>query len=158
MGRRRKKEGVSISLVPILSIQKCAMGIMVVIICAQTTVSIAKTADQYLEVAGSTQDRDPIYVECQDKQILIHPEKTEVSLDLLKGKGPSPFHQLMDDLRTNPGKRYLVLLVRPDGIASYDRCFRMAKDDYKVDVGKDALLAGGNIILTKNGRPVLNKK
>src|SRR5947208_2119088 len=45
MARRRNKDLISISLVPILSIQKCAMGLMVVIICAQTAVSIAKTTE-----------------------------------------------------------------------------------------------------------------
>ena len=164
MARRRRKEGASISLVPILSIQKCAMGVMVVIICAQTTVTIAKTAadagDQYLEISGSVQDRQAVFVECQATEILIHPARTAVSLDALKGPGPSPFTKLLDELKANRDKEYLVLLIRPDGIATYERCLRLAWPDNrqpKLEVGKDALLAGGKVVLTKDGKPVLSK-
>jgi hypothetical protein len=161
MSRRRRNEGASISLVPILSIQKCAMGVMVVIICAQTTVTIARTAaeagDQYLEVSGTVQDREAVFVECQAKEILIHPAQTAVSLETLKGPGPSPFTQLLDELQTNRDKQYLVLLIRPDGIATYDRCLRMALVERKLEVGKDALLEGGKVVLTKEGKPLLKK-
>jgi hypothetical protein len=137
------------------------MGVMVVIICAQTTVAISKTAaeagDQYLEVSGTVQDREAIFVECQAKEILIHPARTAVSLETLKGLGPSPFHQLLDDLQNNRDKKYLVLLIRPDGIPVYERCLRMAYGDRKLEVGKDALLAGGKIVLTKDGKPMLTK-
>lgn len=153
MARRRGKDRASISLLPILSIQKCTMGVMVVIICAQTMVSIGKTADQYLEiVAGAEHDRQAVYVECQAKGVLIHPEKKQASLEALKGLGPSAFHELLDDLGAAKDKRYLVLLVRPDGIDAYDQCFKMAKLDRKLDVGKDALLPGGNIVLTRQGK------
>jgi hypothetical protein len=177
--RHRNKDSISISLVPILSIQKCAMGVMVVIICAQTAISIARTTvpvddrsdrlvdpppapaviapsdDQYLEIKGSAEGREAVYVECREKEILIHPEKTTVSLESLKGFGPSALHQLLDELVAARGKKYVVLLVRPEGIATYRHCLRMANYERNLDVGKDALLSGGNIILTQSGRPVL---
>jgi len=152
MTRRRKKEGASISLLPILSIQKCAMGVMVVIICSQTMVSLGKTADQYLEIAGGVQDRQAVYVECHKKGILIHPDKIDVAMDVLRGPGPSPFHQLLDDLAAAKNAKYLVLLVRPEGIDSFEHCYKTAKFDRQLDVGKDALLEGGNIVLTKEGK------
>jgi hypothetical protein len=177
MARRRQKEGVGISLVPILSIQKCAMGLMVVIICAQTAVSIAKTADEYLplqddtylprrqqfvivkttdtylEISGSAVGREAVYVECQDTGILIHPEKTKVSLESLKGQGPSAFRQLLNDLQAARDKKYLVLLIRPEGIGAYQRCFDLARQ-LNLDVGKDVLPSGGTLVLTKGGQPV----
>jgi hypothetical protein len=163
---RRRKEAVSISLVPILSIQKCAMGVMVVIICAQNTVSLAVSLgqkdDQILEVAGSVQDKEAVFVECQDKGILIHPEKTAVSLETLKGPAPSPYLKLLDTLQASGGKKYLVLLLRPEGIPTYHRCFDLAMQRKRFDpnfhVGKDALLTGGNVVLTKGGKPILTKK
>jgi hypothetical protein len=158
MGRRHKNDGASISLLPILSIQKCTMGVMVVIICAQTMVSIGKTADQYLEIVGGVQDRQAVYVECQAKGVLIHPEKTEVALDMLKGPGPSAFHQLLDELAAAKDRKYLVLLIRPDGIATFEYCFKTAKFDRKLEVGKDALLPGGNIVLTKEGKQLPTAK
>jgi hypothetical protein len=157
MARRRRKPAAGISLLPILSIQKCTMGVMVVIICAQNLVSLGKTSDQYLEIAGSAKDREAVYVECQVKGILIHPDRTEVSIAAVQGPGPSAYHQLLDGLQADAGKKYLVLLIRPDGFASFEPCYRMARDR-KLDVGKDALLADGNIVLTKDGKPLLSVK
>lgn len=153
--RRRRKEAASISLLPILSIQKCTMGIMVVLICAQNLVSLGKTADQYLEIAGDTQDREGVFVECRHKGIVIHPSKEEVSLDVLKGGGPSRFHDLLDDLKDNRGKKHLVLLIRPDGTDTFWQCFIMAMKEH-IEVGKEALLSGGEVILTREGKPVVS--
>jgi hypothetical protein len=170
MARRRHREGAGISLLPILSIQKCTMGVLVVIICAQNVVSLGKTADQYLELAGPEKGREPVYVECQAKGVLIHPQKKEVSLETLKGPGPSAFHELLDRLKADAlqagagkSKQYLVLLIRPEGIATYERCVRIVGEvrlpnGSQLDIGKDALLSGGNVVLTKEGRPLLNTK
>jgi hypothetical protein len=193
MPRRRKKEGAEISLVPILSIQKCAMGIMVVIVCAQTFVGLAKTTDdylqaekaqeavrakkaeeekkaeedarkfQYLEIAGPAQGRTVVYVECQEQGILIHPEKTQVALKELQGGANTAFHQLLNELAkaklaNAKDTKYLVLLVRPEGITTYERCFQMAFRDRLLDVGKDAIPSGGDLVLTKDGQPLLAPK
>jgi 3-polyprenyl-4-hydroxybenzoate decarboxylase len=174
MSRRRQKEGVGISLVPILSIQKCAMGLMVVIICAQTTVSIAKTADEILrieqkekqpppppkivivktddihvQIAGAGSGRQPVCVECRKEGVLIHPESTEVLLDILKGPGGSAFHQLLDELAKDREKKQLVLLVRPDGVAAYQSCVTLVRARL-LDFGKDVIPSGGSIILKDN--------
>jgi hypothetical protein len=175
MARRRKKDSISISLVPILSIQKCAMGLMVVIICAQTAVSIARTtekyveieehnvpprrqpfkivqtADIYLEIPGAADGREPVFVECQANEILIHPEQSKISLDSLKQVRPSAYHKLLEELATNKEKKRLVLLIRPEGIASYALCFHLARNVYKLDVGKDVLPSGGTLVLKKDG-------
>jgi hypothetical protein len=157
MSRRRRKDAASISLLPILSIQKCTMGIMVVLICAQNLVSLGKTADQYLEIVGAVQDREAVYVECQQKGIIIHPGREEVPLESLKGEDPSPFHQLLDDLKASDGKQYLVLLIRPEGVAVYRECYKMALER-DIQVGKDALLSGGDVVLTKDHKPVVVTK
>src|SRR5262249_5104781 len=104
MARRRRRRTASISLLPILSIQKCTMGIMVVIICAQNMVSLGKTTDQFVEMVGAIKDREAVYVECRQKDIIIHPDKTEVGLESLKGTGPSAFHDLLDKLKTEQDK------------------------------------------------------
>jgi hypothetical protein len=154
MPRRRRKRAAGISLLPILSIQKCTMGIMVVIICAQNMVSLGKTADQYLEIVGTVRDREAVFVECRDKGVTLLPDRIEVSLETLKGPGPSPFHQLLEELQAFKGKKHLVLLIRPEGIASFRVCFRAALQR-DLEVGKDALLSGGEIVLTREGKPLL---
>lgn len=184
MARRRNKDAIGISLVPILSIQKCAMGVMVVIICAQTAVSIAttteqtleiaaaepvprrqpfvivKTTDLHLEIGGTSDGRDAVFVECQADGILIHPKQTKVSLEALKQPAQSAFHDLLDELQANRAKKRLVLLVRPEGIAAYKQCVQMARYDRNLDIGKEILPSGGTLFLTKDGRklPELEKE
>jgi hypothetical protein len=157
MRRRRHKEAASISLLPILSIQKCTMGIMVVLICAQNLLSLGKTADQYLEIVGSEENREAVFVECRDTGVLLHPQKEEVTLEALKAADLSPFHKLLDELAAGDGKKYLVLLVRPEGTTSFWQCIDMAMQRH-VEVGKEALLSGGEVILTKEGKPVVSTK
>lgn len=151
---RRKKEGASVSLMPILSIQKCAMGVMVVIVCAQTLTSIGKTADLYMEVAqAGAGQREPVYVECRQAGVLIHPEKTSVAQDALEGQ--SEFSQLLADMQGKRNEKYVVFLIRPDGVATYDKCLNvMKKQNPPLQFGKDALLAGGDLVLTKEGKPI----
>jgi hypothetical protein len=156
---RRRKEAATISLLPILSIQKCTMGIMVVLICAQNLVSLGETSDQVMEIGGSaTPEKEPVYVECQKESVLIHESGKEVPLaDLKEKEGTTAFHTLLTEMSDSESKKYLVLLIRPDGISSYDRCHRMAREK-KITVGKDALLPGGKVILTKDGKPVFTRK
>lgn len=164
---RRRKEGTHISLLPILSIQKCAMGVMVVIVCAQNLVALGKSMaqqdDQILETGG-VQDREAVYVECQARKILIHtpPMAQEVSLEEIRGPATSKYHQLLDDLQASKGKKYLVLLIRPEGVPTYDPCFQLAiarkqKDD-DFQIGKEAVLSAGDLILTKDGKELLLRK
>jgi hypothetical protein len=155
---RRRKEDASISLVPMLSIQKCTIGVLVVIICAQTLVSLGKTADQYLEIAGAAKDKQAVYVECAKDGVIIHPEGTKVAKDKLQDKGPSAYHDLLDRLGASGGKKYLVLLVRPEGVESYERCFKLAYFDRKLDVGKEALLSGGQLVLTRDGKALVRER
>jgi hypothetical protein len=56
-----------------------------------------------------------------------------------------------------------VLLVRPKGIAAFQRCYELARFDPRrkqprnLDVGKDLLPPGGTLLLTKHGEPILKK-
>ncbi|MFN4261146.1 MAG: hypothetical protein ACK4RK_17800 [Gemmataceae bacterium] len=153
---RRAKKTLSISLFPFLSVLVCAMGVMIIIITGQNLLALGQTADQLMEIAGSEQEKQPVYVECDSDGILIHPERTAVPLTALKGDGPTAFHRLLDTLKASAGKRYLVLLIRPDGIDAFERCFAMA-EDHDIQVGKDVLYSGGRLILTQDGKPVLAK-
>ena|SRR5581483_456694 len=155
---RRKRSDATFSLFPFLSVLVCAMGVMIVIITGQNLVAMGGTQDQYMEIAGSVEGKEAVYVECQENGVLIHPDRIEVSLETLKGPGPSSFHQLLDRLEQQPKERYLVLLVRPEGIKSYERCFFMARFERKLEMGKDAIPSGGNIVLTKDGKPLFTKK
>ena len=71
--------------------------------------------------------------------------------------------KLFDDIKASGGKKYIVLLVRPQGIDSFERCMAMAEkekmpDGKKMPLGKDALLAGGKVIFTLGGKPIVTSE
>jgi hypothetical protein len=169
---RRRKDAATISLLPILSIQKCTMGIMVVLICAQNLVSLGETSDQVMEIGGSANpEKVPVYVECQKDVVLIHSTGQEIPAADLKPFGPdmkpfdeikepdkpTPFHELLKELSDKDSKKYLVLLIRPEGINTFRRCYILALMR-EVKVGKEALLSGGKVIFTEDGKPVFTRK
>ncbi len=153
MPRRRRKSEDTISLFPFLSVLTCAIGVLIVIISGQNLLAFGDS-DQLIEIGSQAeQEEQPIYVECDGDGIIIHPEQTRVPIASLyeSSKG---MKQLLGQLQAGPGKKYLVLLVRPSGIDSYERCLRIAKQK-DIKVGKDALLSGGDVIFTAQGQPIV---
>ena len=63
-----------------------------------------------------------------------------------------PVRKKEHGLNIYAGKKYLVLLVRPEGIESYDRAFHLATGVWiNIPVGKDALLPGSGKVLLRSG-------
>jgi len=57
----------------------------------------------------------------------------------------NPFARLLTELKASDGKRYLVLLIRPNGIDAFENCEAIA-GARKLAIGKDALLGGGRLV------------
>jgi hypothetical protein len=157
MSRRRKARS-SPSLFPFLSVLLCAMGVLIVVISGQNLIAVGGGLDQVLEIgAGAFEGKEPIYIECREDMILIYPDFTEVPLQEIKDESPdSEWAQLLSRLETRKEDEYLVFLIRPEGVEAYDYCEYQANVIRGIDVGKDALLTGGELILTENGKPVLS--
>ena len=157
MSRRRKARS-SPSLFPFLSVLLCAMGVLIVVISGQNLIAVGGGLDQVLEIgAGAFEGKEPIYIECREDMILIYPDFTEVPLQEIKDQNPnSEWAQLLSRLETRKEDEYLVFLIRPEGVEAYSECKFQANDLRGIDVGKDALLTGGELILTENGKPVLS--
>lgn len=164
-GRKRKTP----SLFPFLSVLLCAMGVLIVVISAQNLIVVGGEIDQVLEVGGGEyDDRQAIYVECREDLVVIFPERWEVPLDSIKeSNARTKFDDLLDRLEKNNREEFLVLLIRPDGVETYFQClYRVEERNYEmsgdllggenqIQVGKDALLPGGELILTEDGKPYL---
>ena len=154
MAKPRRKSKNSVSLFPFLSVLACSIGALIIIISTQNLIAIG-SSDQVIETTGGHTDKEPVYVECEAEGVLIHPAGTRVlKADL--DKDDSPVGKLLDELAADRDRRYLVLLVRPSGIESFQKCLKLAQD-LKIDVGKDALLSGGQVIFTRDGKPVVQK-
>ena len=153
MARARIHADTPFSLFPFLSVLTCAIGVLIVIISGQNLIAIG-TADQIIELSDETRGRQPRFVECTREGIVIHPEGRRVPLAEVNLDDDSVFGKLVEDLKTNRRERYLVLLIRTDGIESFDRCRYLAMKS-KIDMGKDAIPGWGRLIFTAGGKPVL---
>jgi hypothetical protein len=157
MSRRRKARS-SPSLFPFLSVLLCAMGVIIVVISGQNLIAVGGGLDQVLEIgAGTFEGKEPLYIECREDAIIIYPDGIEVPLDEVKAENPnSEWMQLLSSLESRKEEQYLVFLIRPEGTEAYEYCEYQANYVRGIDAGKDALLSGGDLILTENGKPVLS--
>ena len=152
MRRATRRIQLSISLFPFISVLLCAMGVLIVVISTQNMLALG-SADFVIRIGGSEQEKEAIFVDCTEKGIVILPECVEVPLGLLRQDADTPFATLLDTLELSEGKKYLVLLVRPEGIESYSQAKKLATEVWNnIEIGKDALLPGsGDVILQSKG-------
>lgn len=135
---------LNVSLFPFLSVLLCAIGVVIVIMSGQTLVALSSSHDQVVRIVGDAQGRTPVYVECRADEVELHPFFGVVATEALAQEG-SPFLALLETLHRHARERYLVLLVRPDGIETFEQCLDLAQLR-DLSVGKDALLQGGRLI------------
>ena len=134
------------TLFPFLSVVGCAMGVLVVVISSQSLLAV-KVPNMVIRVPGAQHGRQPVYVECDAAGLIVHPQRTRVPMSALRRDADSAFHALMNDLEISEdtaAKKYLVLLVRPEGVKSYQRAIDLAQEVWmRVKVGKDVIPPGG---------------
>lgn len=154
MARTRR---VTPSLFPFLSVLLCAMGVLIVVITGENLLAVGGGLDQVLEIGeGQYAGRTAVYVECTQEGLVLLPERTLVPLSVIESEQfDNPWQKLLAELERQREERYLVFLIRPEGVPAYRRCEFEASERRGLDVGKDALLSGGDLILTHDGRPVL---
>jgi hypothetical protein len=135
------------SLFPFLSVLVGVIGTMTLIISGMSLVGLQKT-DQVIALEHDPLvNKEAVFVECRQDGLLLHPEREFVSLQGM-GAPDGPWRRRVRDLVADKDRRYLVLLVRPDGIDCFRRSLSMAKDA-GVDVGFDPVYATGEIRFRK---------
>lgn len=140
----RRPSGPDFSLFPFLSVLLCVMGVLVVVLSGQTLLAMHEPPDQLIRIAGDA-ERSPRYVECREDEIVLHPEGRIVPSARLES-------ELGEELRLMKARgEYLVLLIRPHGAATYAHC-RFLAMSFDVEVGKDAILDGGQVVFDESGR------
>ena len=156
MARSRRPRATP-SLFPFLSVLLCAMGVLIVVITGENLIAVGGGLDQVLEIgAGSFEGKAAVYVECRESSILIYPDRLEVPLASIKeGEPETEWRKLLARVERHKADQYIVFLVRPEGVEAYQECEFEASYRHGIDVGKDALLSGGELILTQDGKPVL---
>lgn len=108
------------SLFPFLSILVCTAGVLAFIILAIGTLSVVAPSVEVKSRGEETSKsrKQPLYVECHEKHLLIHPEKITVPYDSIGSVG-SEFMQFLRRVAGNAARQYVVFAIYPDGVKTF---------------------------------------
>ena len=140
--KRRSRRPVEISLFPFLSVLSGVIGALALIITGMLFVGVQDT-DQVIDLVERPTGKEPVYVECQRDGLVLHPEGTVVALDSMEDPS-GPWTRCLHTISEQEDERYLLLLIRPDGVDCFDRALAMARKR-KIDVGFDPVYNAGPI-------------
>lgn len=142
MTRRRSlsRTPLELDLFPFLSILACTIGtlvLLIIVISIQTFNSqkeikiLAKTEE------GVNQTKTPRYIECRGDGIIIYPSQSFVAIADIESRN-SPLNQLLAEVRKNRASEYLIVAVRPDGIAVF-QTIRSLIEEQEIDIGYEPI-------------------
>ncbi len=149
---RRKPQDPEVSLFPFLSVLAAVMGTLILIIAGMSQIALARPRQGVDFEAFAPGKKNPIFVECRKKGLLIHPDDPmkgkaiEVSRGELEDIG-SPWHTLRARLALDDS-HYLMLLVRPDGVGTFNDA-RESVSGTNIEVGYEPLFGDGDIRFRK---------
>ena len=145
MSRQRPRLTVTFTLFPMLDILSNLVGVLILVITGTAIVAINQPSQTFTFSAPSSTEKAPRFVECRRDGVLIHPERTAVPLARLNA-WDSPYVQLLSWLSQGEGRRYyLVLLVRPDGIDTFDAARKKALEVVGSEMGYEPVYQSGDV-------------
>lgn len=120
MARRTLTPISSPSLFPFLSILTCTSGVLAFIILAIGFISVSSPS--VVVEARDENRKQPIYVECHDDYLLIHPQRIKAVFDSIL-VDDSVYMQFLQRVAENAEQEYVVFAIFPQG----EKSFRRAK-------------------------------
>lgn len=143
MPRGRRKAGPTVSLFSFLDILAGLIGTLTLIISGMTIFAMT-TSEQILKLPDAdAAAKVPRYVECVHDGLILHPERTPVALADMENDG-GPWKSALQAVAQNADRQYVVFLIRPDGLESFNQAKAMA-DRREVDTGYEPVYAAGPI-------------
>lgn len=147
MSRRNiyRKRQTEVELFPFLSVLACTIGTLILLIVVLTTqalepqeaVVVAKIDENS---KGANRNKSPIYIESRQDGFILHPSKEFAPrADLYDEQ--SPLRKTIADLKANKDKKYLILILRPDGLEMFDKVRQLVEQD-GIDIGYEPLEYG----------------
>ena len=137
------------SLFPFLSVLAAVMGTLTLIIAGMSQIALAAPRPRVDVERFDPGKKRAVYVECRSDGLLLHPDPDEAD--------ESPAFVATCDVRSDDGEwgalrrrlthdagRYLVLLVRADGVAAFHAA-REAIGDAPIDVAHEPLFGTGDV-------------
>lgn len=142
MARTRKRSTLTVSLFPFLSVLAAVMGTLTLIISGMSMLALGN-ATQIVELVKSSHGKAPVYVECREDGLILHPEGTPVPKEQIEDEN-GIWGQETQKIAANTKSQYVIFLVRPSGITTFKQARRMAAQQ-RIDIGYDPVYAIGPI-------------
>ena len=140
-----RKQQTEIELFPFLSVLACTIGTLILLIIVLTTqalepqeaIVVAKTEE---DSKGANKNKIPIYIECREDGFVLHPSKEFAPrADLYDEK--SPLRKLVAELKTQKEEKYLIVILRPDGLEMFNKIRELVTKE-EIDIGYEPLEFG----------------
>lgn len=145
---RRRAEPPQPTLFPFLSVLAAVMGTLILIIAGMSQLALANPKQRIETDPFDPGKKNPTYVECVAAGVLIYAEDPT---------DREPLFVPRSDVRNDTGAwygltrrleyddtRYLMLLVRPDGVGSYSDA-RASVSGTTIDLGYEPLFGTGDV-------------
>jgi len=140
---RRRSTGPAVSLFSFLDLLSGLIGTLTLII-AGLTIFALQEAEQILEVRAVAADqKSPRFVECTKQGLVLLPQRIEAALEELD-QDDGVWRTELDKIAENTESRYIVFLIRPDGLESFKKASTLAKQK-GVETGYDPVYSAGPI-------------
>lgn len=137
MARLNKEDTQIISLFPMFNILVCAMGVLIFILSAVTTLSlgVGKSVSVILGIPNNSSNvKKPHYIEWDGTSLIMHPSQQKVAFDvnlsdmktydetyeyINKKIKDTPLEKLLKEVYKHRDQDYLIILVRPSGFSHF---------------------------------------
>ncbi|MBD2667234.1 hypothetical protein B6N60_04841 [Richelia sinica FACHB-800] len=149
--RITKRSATEIELFPFLSVLACTIGVLILLI----IVLMAQTFSNQRQVTivartenGQNQSKQPRYIECRSDGIIIYPGEKFVSINTLNFSY-SLLKTLLEEVKINRDKQYLIVAIRPDGIEVFKQVRTLIESE-GIDIGYEPLDEGWTLKIQDN--------
>ncbi len=117
----RRQRAPELDLFPFLSVLACTIGTLILMVVVISTSSLSRDRSNVQILARETAqgDKTPRYVECLERGILIHPEKTLVPIAQIDNPNAA-FVRFLNQVKTRPSD-YVIVAVRPNGFDCFEK-------------------------------------
>lgn len=140
--KRFDDSSTNVSLFPFLDALSGVIGILALIISTIAALNM-KDAKQVIEHPKDA-PTTPLYVECREEGVLLHPEKIAVSMEELENS-QTAWDERVREVAASRDK-HIVLLVRPDGVECFDEVYGPARNA-GAKLGYEPVAAEGEIVI-----------
>ena len=139
--RRRTvtKNRAEVELFPFLSILACTIGTLILLIIVLTTQALEKQEVALIAKTenGENRSKSPLYIECRQDGVVLYPSEEFVPQEQLDDPN-SALTKLIDRVKANRDREYLIVALRPNGIDVFDRVRALVEGE-GIDIGYEPI-------------------